>query len=121
MALVFTKRGKKTHVTSSFFKDIAVLRNSEIDTGYRQMYHDKRGDEVHKLQMAYAVQKLIYFKKGCHEVSDYVMKCQPNKLENLVADYIGSTYEEYTGPLNIEECLKPDTEEKPVYRTSGDK
>jgi hypothetical protein len=121
MALVFTKRGNKTHVTSSFFKDIAVLRNSEIDTGYRQMYHEKRGDEVHRLQKAYAVQKLIYFKKGCREISEYVLRCQPHKLENLVTDYIGTTYEEYTEPLIIADCLKPDTEAKPIYRTSGDK
>lgn len=117
MSIVFTQRGKKKHATSSYFKDLSVLRSSEIDTNYRQLYREKKGDQIPRLQLAYAVQKLILFKKGCQELSDYARKLSQGELDKVVTDYVGSDYEEYTGPIDFSES-EPQT--KPLYKTSGD-
>jgi hypothetical protein len=120
MAIVTSQRGKIKHVTSSFFKDISLLRNSEVDTGYRQRYREKSDFDLNKLQLAYAVQKIILFKKGCRELTEFANKLNSHELASYCTDYIGSDYEEYTGPFNLEDMMKKDTDRKPMYRTSGD-
>lgn len=122
MSIITTTRGKKKHVTSSYFKDIAVLRSSEIDTNYRQLYRERKNMDfdISKLQLAYVVQKLILWHKGCQELTDYLMKLSNKDIENVVPDYPGEYYEEYTEDIPREKWFKPEGSEKPIYKTSGD-
>jgi hypothetical protein len=115
-------RGKKKHVTSSYFKDIKTLISSEIDTNYRKLYRERKNSDfdISKLQLAYAVQKLSLFHKGCEELTDYLMKLSNKEIENVVPDYPGIPYEEYTEDIPRDKWFKSDGSEKPIYKTSGD-
>jgi hypothetical protein len=103
--IVTTNRGSKKHITSSFFKDISLLRASEVDTNYRQQYRERKNSsfDLDRLKLAYATQKLILFKKGCRELSEYVSKLNESQLKDITTNYIGSDYEEYDGPIEIPE------------------
>jgi hypothetical protein len=120
MSIITTMRGKKKHITSSYFKDISVMRASEIDSNYRQMHRDRSGLDIPKLKLAYVIQKIKLWRQGCQELSDYIAKLSNHEIENVVADYVGEDYEEYTEDIPQEKWYKKDTDIRPVYKTSGD-
>jgi hypothetical protein len=116
--IITTVKGKKKHVTSSYFKDMDLLRQSEVDTNFSKVRKEKTysQDDIEKLRLAYAIQKIVLFKQGCGELSSYINSLADSQLENVVPDYRGTTYEEYTGPITNH----VDTTIRPLYRTSGD-
>jgi hypothetical protein len=122
LSIVTTTRGKKKHITSSYFKDIQVLRSSEVDSNYKQMYRDRKQSDfdIEKLQATYAIQKLVFFHKGCQELNAYVNSLNNNQLEGIITDYIGNDYVEYTEDIPREQWYKNEEKVKPIYKTSGD-
>ena len=105
MAIRQTTRGKITHVTSTYFDDLRMIKKSEVETDYRDLHRNSNFD-IAALKQSYAVQKLILFKKGCQELSEWAIQLPKDRCENITTDYMGEDYEEYTGNLTIEEMLK---------------
>jgi len=93
MITVKTK-GKKKIVSSSFFEDLAILKKSEYETDYRDIYQNSTFDGG-ALKRAYAVQKITLFKKGCWELTDWVAKQSNQQLDGITTQYFGKDYEEY--------------------------
>ena len=93
MALVFKtyKNGTKS-VTSSYFGDIATLRQSKSETDYAGLKKAKVDLSVLKLE--YAVSELLLWKKGCKELNEYVMALTPKQVENVKPKYMGIEYNE---------------------------
>jgi len=109
-----TIRRNKKHATSSFFDDIRLLRRSRFDTDYRDLKNGMAFD-VGKLQLAYAAQEIILWRRGCMELSDYINRLPNDQLKDLVADYMGEDWTEDKEPVAIETHDKfiadPDNEE----------
>jgi hypothetical protein len=92
--MIVTKlRGKKKHVTSSYFADLRILKQSRFETDYREL---KRNTEFNteKLQLAYVVQMIKLWKMGCQELSQYISSLNNAQLENIVPHYEGTDYRE---------------------------
>ncbi len=93
MALVFKtyKNGTKS-VTSSYFSDIATLRQSKSETDYAGL--KKAKVDLSGLKLEYAVSELLLWKKGCKELNEYVMALTSKQMENIKPKYMGIEYNE---------------------------
>jgi len=88
-----TKRGSKTHVTSTFFDDLRLLQKSEIETDYRDLHRNSLFN-TEKLKLSYVVQKMVLFKQGCRELTAWVQQRSVEQLKNVTTNYYGNDYEE---------------------------
>lgn len=95
---VYIKRTKKNGikvVTSSYFDDVRMLRESIKDSGISQMRHDKNCHfDVEALMGASAAQQILLWKRGCYELSNYVESMKPEQWKNYETLYMGESYTE---------------------------
>lgn len=95
---VYIKRTKKNGikvVTSSYFDDVRMLRESIKDSGISQMRHDKNCHfDVEALMGASAAQQILLWKHGCCELSNYVESMKPEQWKNYETLYMGESYTE---------------------------
>lgn len=95
---VYIKRTKKNGikvVTSSYFDDVRMLRESIKDSGISQMRHDKNCNfDVEALMGASAAQQILLWKCGCYELSNYVESMKPEQWKNYETLYMGESYTE---------------------------
>jgi hypothetical protein len=92
--MIITKqRGKKKYITSSYFGDLRLLRQSRYETDYRELKRETEFNTA-KLQQAYVVQMIKTWKMGCQELSQYISNLNSAQVENVVAEYWGSDYKE---------------------------
>jgi uncharacterized lipoprotein YehR (DUF1307 family) len=100
MIKVSTK-GKTKHVTSSYFDDMRLMKKSEFETDYRDIKRNTKFDAI-KLKAAYAVQKIILWRKGCIELNQWVSTQNNSQLQNVTTDYLGEDYYEWDGPVDLD-------------------
>jgi len=104
-----TKRGNVIHISSSFYDDMKLMKRSEYDTDYRDLRYNSNMD-VEKLKLSYVVQKIILWKKGTQEISQWAMQ-QPNDYftrNNVKLDYIGEDWVPYEEDIDLEKATKKD-------------
>jgi hypothetical protein len=89
--IVTKQRGKKKYVTSSYFADLRLLRQSRFETDYRDLKRNTKFN-TEKLQLAYVVQMIKTWKMGCQELSAYIAGLNSAQVENTVAVYEGRDY-----------------------------
>lgn len=95
---IYTKRVKKNGVkiiTSSYFDDIKMLRQSIKDTGVSQLRHDKDCKfDVSLLMISSAAQQISLWRQGCFELSQYVESMRPEQWKNYETAYMGESPDE---------------------------
>lgn len=111
--IVTTQRGKKKYVTSSFFKDLRLLKQSRFETDYRDLKRNTTFD-TSKLQLAYVVSMIKLWKQGCQELSSYIAGLNVNQLENVVSIYEGTDYTEDEEKVIVKSTYVPTDEDGKV-------
>jgi hypothetical protein len=97
-----TKSGVKTRVTSTYFDDVRMIRQSKMDS--KQSIYDLRKEaakerttvqfDVGGLQVAWAAQELKLWRMGCRELSEWARTQSPNALDGVTTVYMGEDWEE---------------------------
>jgi hypothetical protein len=110
MSIITKQRGKKKYITSSYFSDLRLLKQSRFETDYRDL---KRNTEFNtsKLQLAYVIQMIKIWRMGCQELSHYIANLNNAQVENVIAVYEGADYSEYED-VEIEKSTYVPTDEK---------
>lgn len=87
---VRTKKNGVKVITSSYFNDMKMLRESMRDTDFMGMRYDKTCNfDTGKLKLANAVTQITLWKQGCHELSEYVEKMSAKVAEQYETLYYG--------------------------------
>lgn len=93
---VYIKRTKKNGVkvvTSSYFDDVRMLRESMKDSGISQMRHDKECHfDIGALMNSSIAQQISLWQQGCRELSHYVENMKPEQWKNYEILYMGDDY-----------------------------
>lgn len=93
---VYVKRTKKNGVkviTSSYFDDVKMLRESMRDSGISQMRHDKECHfDISRLMVESAAKQIALWKQGCYELSQYVQNMKEPQWKNYETEYMGEDY-----------------------------
>lgn len=104
---VRTKKNGVKVITSSYFNDMKMLRESMRDTDFMGMRYDKTCNfDTGQLKLANAVTQISLWRRGCIELSDYVEKMSPKVAEQYETLYYGEDMPE--GPVEPAHVYTPE-------------
>ena len=94
---VYVKRTKKNGVhvlTSSYFDDVKMLRESLKDSNVSAMRRDKNSTfDVSRLILSSVAKQIELWRCGCIELSRHVENMTPNQRKVYETEYMGIDYD----------------------------
>ncbi|MCF0126072.1 MAG: hypothetical protein HUJ68_10040 [Clostridia bacterium] len=112
MSIVFKPKKNYTVVTSSYFDDIKLIKQSLSET-FKDIHKNTKeypGFDFNDLQLRSTVEILILANQGAREVSDFFRNLKDNQLSKYKSDY---------GPWR--DCDEEWSKVDPDYVPFGDK
>ena len=79
-------------LTSTYFDDVKMLRESLKDSNVSAMRHNKNSCfDVSRLILSSVAKQIELWRYGCIELSKYVENMTPNQIKVYETDYMGIT------------------------------
>ena len=106
MAIVMktSKTGKRT-VTSSYFDDIGMIRQSLSETDFRALRNEQSKFDLNKLSQAAVVEQFRLWHLGCAELNDYVARLKPEQMVGLTTKFFGEEWKPDQEPTDEQKKL----------------